>query len=641
MMKIRYRLATKIVGFLLALIIALSGQAVFGFNVTGHDLSENDTKSTKVTYTIKDQQFSNTLYATQPYLSTTHAFDTGKFLDKNGKLKVKDIHAKFSYSDWKFEPAKRGLNGGFEIVGYYACVPDTDCLVRESGETPDGTITSSILSSYSKGGVGAYIYVDYVPGVGDPASILGAPINTNDLHWLQFVDASDDGRFVDIQPATNRGETPYYDTGQSAAGFYHNPFTHPTKLGRIYVRDTPYRGDESSSGGADKEHTWKAELYLVHQQTGTKTVTVYNGITWGWHNEKDAPCNTTENQSKSDNKQDKNQCPIAANIWGDPHMTTFDGLKYDLQTLGEFTLVKSHRSDFEVQSRHIPYNSSGSLAISSAVAMKVGGDRVAIYAQGLPDADTTTPLRVNGKPTNLQGDKLALPGGGEILRQGGNYVMSAPTGEKVLVSSNGSYLNISPVVDNRAGKYSGLLGNVNGNPKDDLQVRDGSNVLEVRSTYGDVNKVLNQVGLRLPGALDRAEKVYFDQLYKEFANSWRVKQKESLFDYPAGKTTKSYLDPSFPDQYLKLDMLSPEQIEKARNACTESKVSQELMEGCIFDVGFSGYSEFARTTSEINGYVNIVNQLFPGSNIPTTGQVVDQVIQKVKPKVCLPFVGCV
>lgn len=88
-------------------------------------------------------------------------------------------------------------------------------------------------------------------------------------------------------------------------------------------------------------------------------------------------------------------------------------------------------------------------------------------------------------------------------------------------------------------------------------------------------------------------------------------------------------------------MLSPEQIEKARNSCTEAKVSEDLMESCIFDVGFSGYSEFARATSEINGYVNIVNQLFPGSNIPTTGQVVDQVIQKVKPKVCLPFVGCV
>lgn len=149
------------------------------------------------------------------------------------------------------------------------------------------------------------------------------------------------------------------------------------------------------------------------------------------------------------------------------------------------------------------------------------------------------------------------------------------------------------------------------------------------------------MGLRLPGTLDAAEKIYFDRLYKDFGNSWRVKPEESLFDYPAGKTTQSYTDPAFPDKYLTLNMLSADQIQKARNACTEAKVAQDLMEGCIFDVGFSGFSEFARATAEINGYIGIVNKLFPGLNIPTPDQVVDRVIQKVKPKICLPFVGCV
>ncbi|MBW4522180.1 MAG: VWD domain-containing protein [Scytolyngbya sp. HA4215-MV1] len=356
---------------------------------------------------------------------------------------------------------------------------------------------------------------------------------------------------------------------------------------------------------------------------------------------KDAPCNQPINQSKSDNEQDKNQCSIPGHSSNDPHLTTFDGFKYDLQTLGEFTLVKSSHSDFEVQARQTPWNSSGSLAINSAIAIKVGSDRVAFYAQGLPDADTSTPLRVNGKPTTIKGNKLALQGGGEILTQGGTYVVSAPTGEKVLVSPSGSFLNTSPVVDNRAGKYSGLLGNVNGNPKDDLQSRGGKNVLEVRSTYGDVKQVLNLVGLRAPGVLDRAEQVYFDQLYKQFANSWRVKPEESLFDYPPGKTTQSYTNPGFPDKYLTLNMLSADQIQKAQNACTEAKVTPDLMEGCIFDVGFSGFSEFARATAEINGYIGIVNHLFPGLNIPTPEQAVDRVIEKVKPKVCLPIVGCV
>lgn len=352
------------------------------------------------------------------------------------------------------------------------------------------------------------------------------------------------------------------------------------------------------------------------------------------------PC-TSENKQKDNQKSE--ECKLKqGRSHNDPHLATFDGFKYDLQTLGEFILTKSNDGTFEVQTRQAPYASS--LSINSAVAIKVGSDRVALYAREFPDADTSTPLRVNGKPTNIQGDKLALPGGGEILKQESTYVISSPRGEKVLVNPSGAgntaFFNVSPFIYNQSGQYSGLLGNVNGNPKDDLQIRDGNNVLEIRSTYGDVNKVLNLVGLRAPGLLDRAEKVYFDQLYKEFANSWRVKQEESLFDYPAGKTTKSYVNPGFPDKYLTLNMLSADQIQKAQNACTEAKVTQDLMESCIFDVGFSGFSEFARITAEINSYVDIVNQLFPGLNIPTPERAVNRVIERVKPRVCLPFVGC-
>ena len=348
-------------------------------------------------------------------------------------------------------------------------------------------------------------------------------------------------------------------------------------------------------------------------------------------------------QSKFESDQSREECKLKeGKTYGDPHIATFDGMRYSFQTVGEFILSKSNDGAFEVQTRQAPVKPS--LSLNSAVAMKVDGDRVALYSKDFPDANTSTPLRINGKPTTIEGDKLALPKGGEILKQGKNYVVNFSTGEKVVVSSistgGNSYFNVSPFVYNRSGKYSGLLGNVNGNPNDDQRVRGKENSLDSKSTYGDVKQVLNLAGLRVPGALSVAEKLYFDQLYKEFGNSWRVKQEESLFDYPAGKTTKNYVDPAFPDKYLTLNMLSADQIQKAQNACTEANVTQDLMEGCIFDVGFSGFSEFARATAEVNGYVGIVNQLIPGLNIPTTGQVVDRVIEKIKPKICLPLVGC-
>lgn len=350
-----------------------------------------------------------------------------------------------------------------------------------------------------------------------------------------------------------------------------------------------------------------------------------------------------ENPCKSEKNKKRKECELKeGQSFGDPHLITFDGLRYSFQTVGEFTLVKSNDGKFEVQVRQTPVNSN--LSLNSAVAMKLGSDRVTLYAKDLPDADTSTPLRVNNKPTTIQGDKLTLSSGGIIAKTGNTYIVDFPMGEKVVITPSSAggnpFLNVSPFVYNQSGKYSGLLGNMNGNSNDDQEIRGGGNVLISKSTYGDVNRVLNLVGLRVPGALAGAEKLYFDQLYKQFGNSWRIKQEESLFDYPPGKTTQNYTDTSFPDQYLKLEMLSPEQVQKARKECTEAGVDQNLMEGCIFDVGFSGFSDFARTTAQINSYINIINQVFPGLNIPTVNQTVDRVINRIKPRVCLPGLGC-
>lgn len=199
---------------------------------------------------------------------------------------------------------------------------------------------------------------------------------------------------------------------------------------------------------------------------------------------KEDPCKLEKNQNLE-------ECKLkGGRSTGDPHLATFDGLTYSLQTVGESILTKSSDGTFEIQARHAPFNSS--MSINSAVAVKIGSDRVALYAQDVPDADTSTPLRVNGEPTTIQEDKLALPGGGTILKQGSTYVINAPKGEKVLVSPSGAgdsaFLNLSPFVYNRAGQYTGLLGNVNGNPNDDLQIRGGGNISEIRSTLGDVNK---------------------------------------------------------------------------------------------------------------------------------------------------------
>jgi len=303
--------------------------------------------------------------------------------------------------------------------------------------------------------------------------------------------------------------------------------------------------------------------------------------------------------------------------YGDPHIVTFDGYRYSFQTVGEFTLVKSTDRSFEVQVRQSPVPGA-QLSLNSAVAIKSGNSRIAIYGQSLPDSDNSTPIRVDGRPYPAQGG--TLPNGTIIAQQGqGSYMIQITSGEVVSVRktsrNNLSYMDVNPSVPDIAGRYLGLLGNSNGNPKDDLQTRSGQ-VIETQSTYGQIAQTASSfipgVG-RIAGLVSKVENIVFDQLYKEFGNSWRISQADSLFDYKSGHTTDTFTDRGFPSSYRTLSMLSPAQVQTATAACQQANVNPEQLEGCIFDVGFTGDSGFAETASQALEIVNTINQLVPNA----------------------------
>jgi len=325
--------------------------------------------------------------------------------------------------------------------------------------------------------------------------------------------------------------------------------------------------------------------------------------------------------------------------YGDPHIITFDKHRYSFQTVGEFILVKHKTCQLEVQVRQIPVNTS--LSLNSAVAMRVGGTRVGLYAQDFPDSDTSTPLRINGKPTVVKGKSLSLSSGGKIYRNGNNYVVEWSTGEKLIarIYQRGqfNYMDISVLVsDSQSNQVIGLLGNANGNPKDDLRFRNGKK-LPSKSTYGNVNNLVNRVSpVRLP--LNRAMNSYLKKLNKDFGNSWRISQEESLFDYAPNQSTITFTNRDFPAEYLTLGRLSTSELQSAQATCREQNVEPELMEGCIFDVAYSGNRDFARTAAKAGEMINILEDLgIPNPLRKVVPKPVRDVIKKVPSLPRLPF----
>ncbi len=257
-------------------------------------------------------------------------------------------------------------------------------------------------------------------------------------------------------------------------------------------------------------------------------------------------------------------CGPRGDSWGDPHLITFDRLSYDFQAVGEFVFARSLDDSFLVHVRFAPFGSSRRVSGTNALAMRVGTERVAVYATRVPA------LYINGAATDLS-SPIVLPGGGTVQMTGGVYVVTWPDGSVAQVSDRGSYLNVTMVhASVRAGRVEGLLGNSDTIRTNDLVTSDGM--------------------APPPGPFTR------DWLYDQYGNSWRVSQEDSLFNYEAGETTETFTDRTFPGALVTINDLEAAAREEARAICLAAGITDPiLLQACILDVGLTGdpsFSEF-------------------------------------------------
>lgn len=304
---------------------------------------------------------------------------------------------------------------------------------------------------------------------------------------------------------------------------------------------------------------------------------------------------------------------------GDPHIRTYDGKHYSLQTVGEYVLTKSTLNEFEVQTRQSAIDNA--MSVNTSVAMNVRGDRVCIYGETweYPDTDVSTPLRVNGEPVPWENGEVVLDNGGMVRVNNNSAIVHWPTGERVSVSiltlKSRKYLSIGPGIQGaKEGLFEGLMGNANGNEADDLQLKDGTGFAAPREFY----TLANLTGKKGVSPLaKRAEREYHKGLAKQFGESWRVTDATSLFDYAPGKNTASYTRSDFPSIFVTLSDIGPEAARKAKKQCEASGVKAEFMRECISDVHFSKDNSMAESFAQFSDAKQWLETLgLPGMTLP-------------------------
>ena len=262
---------------------------------------------------------------------------------------------------------------------------------------------------------------------------------------------------------------------------------------------------------------------------------------------------------------------LRGSTWGDPHFIAFDGVKYDLQVVGELVYLDMPDGVGDIQVRTGPWGSGKRVSVITAFAAQVAGSVVEVRVDGT--------VLVDGEPrTIISGETLDLGESAGIQRRSSTYTVVWPgTGDRptLEVRTYGSFLNgVVRIPSSFAGQVSGLLGNADGDTSNEFALRDGTQ-LDAR-----------------PSAT---------QLHTTFADSWRVTNEESLFTYAVGETTETFTDLTYPASIFRIEDLTQAQFDQAAAICAQAGITDPiLLDACILDVGVSdGDPVFAAAALDI------------------------------------------
>ena len=218
-----------------------------------------------------------------------------------------------------------------------------------------------------------------------------------------------------------------------------------------------------------------------------------------------------------------------------------------------------------IQSRQEPVMGGTEITFNTAVATSVDGDRVGVYAK------EPAFVMINGKPVNATDVEESLPNGGKLKLHGATVNLTWRDGTQLNLVRIGRTLDYAITsAPNSQTNFTGLLGDT-----------------------GAPGVLVGRDGL----VLSRSDPAFQAKLYRQFGDSWRVTQAESLFDYRRGESTATFTNLSIPSREVRAGTLDPTKHSKAEAVCAALGVRQHpALDDCVLDVGATGMPGFAVST---------------------------------------------
>lgn len=278
------------------------------------------------------------------------------------------------------------------------------------------------------------------------------------------------------------------------------------------------------------------------------------------------------------------------NDQGDPHINAVGGLHYDFQSAGEFVALRG--TGMEIQTRQTPVSTAAPIAdsysglpvgvsVNTAVAARVGKHSVTYQMKDNANSVASgLELKVDHVVATATADGFDLGSGGRVAAApGGGIQIDFPDGTTLIATPNwwaGNnvwYLNLDVF---------------------HTTAREG--IMGARYKGSWLPRLSDGSAL---GAMPAAMHDRYVELYVKFADSWRVNDETSLFDYALDTSTKTFTFKEWPKEdgpYVIGN--GPVAKPLARNVATKlcrGVVGKNEKADCVFDVMVTGNRGIAKS----------------------------------------------